>query len=657
MTSRPRLVQIFWLAVAVCFLAVCVYMQGPLDDMSRRYGLISENNEVMANNAEYSFLQMLPGVVRAPFMTWLWIRHDQLKEEGKYYEAQQLAEMRCALQPRNPYAWDYCAWDLAWNISVTAQVPDERYRWVKSGIHLLRDKALKYNPRSLVIYRQIGWIFATKMGGDTDDMHMYYKRAWAGEMQRLLGAPPVAETPAVIRAFEPIAQAPLDKAVGLQGKETIQTKCLNWLIVPGADAAADKRWYDADVAAYVQRLREAGVEVGHPLLKAYNQFSRDDAAEIVRALPVAPQSPQEAKISQAINDPTFAAARVKLLAFVRAQILWNTYRMDPDWMLELMRKYGAIDWRLTSSHGLYWVTLGLHVAKDIDHADVDTLNTDRTVQNCLKDLCWNGRLTYTENLNAPEQPHISRWADWRFISSTMRDYDTWIQMVIQNQGQQFDENTFRAGHLNFLLYCIHMLYLMDRHAEAQDLLDYLRKEYKLKGPEWEGDVKRIVEDRINKDSTGANPPTPDLASQQITAALTTYYARQAAGDRKGSQWYLTYARDFWVRWQKEAVKRLKQDVPESALVDVFTYRFRAPVLATFLIHPEVYGYKFDLTTRSMLYTSQDKELKQTIYDYITPFLKEQCRRENIDFARAFREPPGMEEYRQRHRRQPTAPRQ
>jgi len=53
----------------------------------------------------------------------------------------------------------------------------------------------------------------------------------------------------------------------------------------------------------------------------------------------------------------------KVLAFLRAQILWNEYRMDPQYMQALMMRYGPMDWRSVWAHGLYWSSYGCHVVE------------------------------------------------------------------------------------------------------------------------------------------------------------------------------------------------------------------------------------------------------------------------------------------------------
>lgn len=655
MISRPRWIQALWLLIAVALGAVAARMQSPLDQMSQDYGLVSPGNVVMENHPEFVLLQMLPGGLRAPLVSYLWIHHDALKDEGQYQEAMQLSEMICYLQPRCPGVWDFRSWDMAWNISVSAQTPEERWLWVNNGIRLLRDSGIPLNPRSLQLYKQLGWIFYAKMSGNTDDMHMAYKRIWAGQMQRLLGAPPVGETDEVIKAFEPIAQAPLDKSPNRQGRELIQPDRLAWLIVPnvGGKDASGKPCYDADAAEYAALLAAEGVAIDRGLLEVYNRLTRDDAVMVTRRTLIVIDGPREAKLSVLINDPKFTAARGKLLAFVRAQLLWNQYKLDPDWMLQLMKQYGPIDWRCTAAHGLYWVSMGLHLCQNVSTLDVDTLNTDRTVQNCMKDLNWHGRMRYWENIENPDMPYVQMWGDWRFIATTLKDYMHFCELANQSEGRPFDQNIFRPGHINYVVAVIQMLYAMDRQPKAQELLDNLRKDYKLKGPEWDMDLEQFVVSRINEEGNKeGSPPTPELASQQVTAALVTSFARQAAGDKKGSLAFYRYAKRFWDAYQAQAVRRLREKPVQTD--DAFE-EARASILGDLLINPAIHGLKIDLVSRSALYGQQGTQIRQAIYDYISPFLREQCRTEKLDFNKAFPEPPHMQEFRDRARRQLGSP--
>ena len=79
---------------------------------------------------------------------------------------------------------------MAYNISVKFRDPADRWRWVQSGIELLRDQGLRYNPKEPLIYRELAWFFQHKIGQTMDDAHLVYKQAWATNMASVLGNGP-----------------------------------------------------------------------------------------------------------------------------------------------------------------------------------------------------------------------------------------------------------------------------------------------------------------------------------------------------------------------------------------------------------------------------------------------------------------------------------
>ena len=118
----------------------------------------------------------------------LWIRANQLQEEGKYFEQVQLADWITKLEPHIVQVWLVQSWNMSFNISVKFSDYPDRWRWVQRGLELLRDEALRYNPDQPLIYAELAWLFQFKMGQNLDDGHGYYKGAWATEMMRLFGA-------------------------------------------------------------------------------------------------------------------------------------------------------------------------------------------------------------------------------------------------------------------------------------------------------------------------------------------------------------------------------------------------------------------------------------------------------------------------------------
>ncbi len=118
----------------------------------------------------------------------LWFRVNRLQEEGRYIELVQLSEWITILEPHAAEAWAYNAWNMAYNISVMMLRPEDRLRWVQNGIKLLRDDAVRYNPKSAKLFRELAWLYQNKIGSDLDAAHLTYKLELAHLMQPLLNS-------------------------------------------------------------------------------------------------------------------------------------------------------------------------------------------------------------------------------------------------------------------------------------------------------------------------------------------------------------------------------------------------------------------------------------------------------------------------------------
>ncbi|NBP51885.1 MAG: hypothetical protein EBU70_12070, partial [Actinobacteria bacterium] len=132
------------------------------------------------------------GAVRGLVVDYLWIRLQQMREQGQYYDARRLADLITKLQPRFGEVWAFHGHNLAYNLSVLMGTPEERWRLVNEGIDLVRNKGIRYNPNDLILYKELGWWFAHKVDGLSDDAHLFYKRELAKEWHFLLGEPPAA---------------------------------------------------------------------------------------------------------------------------------------------------------------------------------------------------------------------------------------------------------------------------------------------------------------------------------------------------------------------------------------------------------------------------------------------------------------------------------
>lgn len=118
------------------------------------------------------------GGLRSIIAEVIWFRADRLQEEGRYVELVQLADALTAMEPHTPEVWSYAAWNLAYNVSIMMDTPEDRWRWVLAGIRLLRDDGLRLNPGDPELARELAWMFELKLGADIDAAAPDYRRYW-----------------------------------------------------------------------------------------------------------------------------------------------------------------------------------------------------------------------------------------------------------------------------------------------------------------------------------------------------------------------------------------------------------------------------------------------------------------------------------------------
>ncbi len=327
------------------------------------------------------------GAFRGIFVNYLWIRATQAKEDGRYFEAIELADAITQLQPRFPRVWVFHAWNMAYNISVTTQTPEERWHWVNAGIQLMRDQGLRANPNDMLMHKELGWIFLHKIGGYTDDSNQYYKRQLAREWQEVLGQPPEFD-------------------YSTQSREKRKQLFVDWLrpIVDAPETLAGLRERNPAAARIAdQYAARLGIPPGKDLLSraalldALERHGQLEAA-ISEFSQVASMGPNWRAFREIWEDPANAAGWDDLLAHVRRRVLIDDYNMDPLVMLRLTENFGAIDWRLPGAHGFYWAYSGARKGQmEVDErnsAAFDFVNTYRVAVQSLQDLWRFGTLYF-----------------------------------------------------------------------------------------------------------------------------------------------------------------------------------------------------------------------------------------------------------------------
>lgn len=148
------------------------------------------------------------GAFRGLVADALWMRAYELQEQGQYFELVQLAAWITQLEPNIPEVWVFQAWNLAYNISVLFPEDEDRWRWVRHGLELLREDGLRHNPVSAQIHWEIGWILQHKVGMDYDQSHLHYKARLAQSVQEAFGGPRPQDDAAWERATRDFRMTP-----------------------------------------------------------------------------------------------------------------------------------------------------------------------------------------------------------------------------------------------------------------------------------------------------------------------------------------------------------------------------------------------------------------------------------------------------------------
>ncbi len=487
-----------------------------------------------------AFATVAMGAFRGLVVDALWIRADNLKDQGQFFDAKQLAEWITILQPRFAAVWEFQAWNMAYNISVAipATQPDQRWRWVKNGYELLRDKGIPLNPRSIELYRELARIFQHKIGGVTDDDHKYYKVQLALTMEPLLG-------PADNEYFEALAKVPA------KWQQIIENK---------------------DVADLVAALRAAE-----------DVFAGADAGKFVDNYLALRQNPKRFKPSaiETIDNFRGTPALKKFDIFAKAYYLRNTLKLEPVLMQQLNKTYGPIefsdpnkhvplDWRHPDSHALYWGVKGLkEVAKNEDReVSITETNTDRIVVHSLQNLFRYGKIfLYDVPVVSSEDSAVSVEGGEQRMEKTIflrpnlgmfQPYNDAMMAVLDKYKRPDDEGSYKSlqdGHRNMLKNAIFLFYQTGHLSEAQKIYDQLRKLYPFE--EFKVPLAVFARNRFREELDGLGIFD---AREQIIALLRESYFRYAMRDDDAAFGSEKLAQEVWQRYQEEYPEEYRVDV-------------------------------------------------------------------------------------------------
>ncbi len=693
---RTRWIQLAATLLALALLGVAGRFVAPINAGRAELNMMGSRTPQENVPPEYAFAIQAFGAFRGLITNIAFIRAEKYKEQGRYYDAYQLASWICKLQPRFPAVWEFQSWNMAWNISVTTYTPEERWHWVYNGVKLIRDEGLKWNPRAVNLYKQLAWIFINKMGEMIDDFNMYYKRQWAWRMHLVLGPPP---DPLGTRAekiqFKPLELEPgkdtladallaeaerklkehdAEEKIDDLIREIHQTEqratlpppkqfliatnaCYRWIkrIADAPESLRELYEKHPETRRMVRELRKLGIfirdetlnedtywnEKGLAFTFFYPYRMLKDPPSFLSQILKSPDSDLDPETLRRLDeilgvsrdDPDGQA----LVRFLQKKILREVYKLDPQHMAELTARFGPIDWRGVDAQGLYWVNEGLIAGKESIHSFYsDKINTARMIFFALRNMFNRNRIVfepYTKNANLA---YINFSPDLNFIEPMHRAFLTYGKMLDPGG------TLFRTGHVNFLAEAIRLLYFAGRKDEARYYYEILRDLYGAQpdgspNPRYAKSLDRFVMDTFRE-----NLDTYRDARLALNGVIFTAVGALASGDLPRYNELMTFAyrlhHDYNQR-RKNSPKMLLPDF-KSVVADVLLQWFRTPATS-----PTTTVIKARLWTRYL-----PTDLKLPIYDELKDLFAAECEKAGFELAKAFPPPEGIEQWRKQHPR-------
>ncbi len=578
------------------------------------------------------------GAFRGLIVDYLWIKVNIMKEKGLFFEVMQDSDLITKLQPRFGEVWGFHGHNMAYNISVVTNTPEERWEWVQAGIDLVRNRGLRYNPNDVVLHKDLAFWFSHKIDGVADDAHLFYKREFAREWQYLLGVPPPNHRER-IEWIKRIADAPetLDE---LYAKNPATRDLVELLTkdLSGFEARFQFRLDDNFLKAYGQ-WRAIKDSPYAKILGIEQQLQRTDGESGARI-----QNRLFQTFDRVFSDSGRQQAADDFIAFLRRKVLSERYNMDARLMHQYTSQTGPLDWRHPSAHTLYWAKRGGDMAS-LRYAIEDNIskivNNDRTFIQSMQALARSGIMSYDPIAN--DNP--TRLSDPRWIKVIDKYFGELHGKFFHVPGGIPD--SFTHFHENFMKQAVRELYRMGDIEGAKGILARLDSLYGTGGlvpnTQYVGDLEVIVQ-QITR---GEYEMQPEVARGDVYAALrrgfreglllnqpdiyrdAIRYANQVTNYFQSGESY-NFINKFGEGRMRELIGGLQdsvRDVFRDVLLDSTTA----------------------LADRFIIYNRAGESERRLVYDFVKPYLEAEFQASplsrTLTMQNVLPEPPGMEAFR------------
>jgi hypothetical protein len=637
--KHDRLIQLTASIIAVTSMTAGGLMLPTILEDAEDSTLRYTNNVVEGAPDWINTVGMSIGALRGLIVDYLWIKVQQMQQDGLYFEVMADAELITKLQPRFSKVWVFHAHNMAYNISVATHTIEERWEWVNAGIRLLREKGLRANPDDLILHKEIAFFLMHKINGNSDDAHLYYKRKFAERWHNLLGEPPESWNDRIDWMKE-VSDAPRSTMDAMKRSPKLKD-LLNSL---------EQNFADFTESTTLPKPEELLVQLTQlEAITKHSIIARATGLEqSLRA-----RSPYFNQLEKLYSDPQYQNAWKMLLATYRKQVLKDEYNMDPHLMYEYTRDCGPLDWRHPQSHALYWSRRGAEAGKARLKANdiYNLLNTDRVQLQALQGLARSGRISY----DPFSQEAPGRFPDPRFIDSVIGDdkrEGLWNELYVKHyfvRGSGSD--TFTTFLRNFLGSAVREWYRQGELVRAQAILDKLDSFFGSGATPPNNAYKVPLDVWAMSEAKGEYERLPSVAVSDVYSALR-YAFRVGIGQNRPELYKeaLAFAKNVTNEFKTNDYNNYTTMFGTGRIKDIIG-ELESSAKITF--EQLMIDSTIPIEERIAIWGGIDKlerGLRPRVYDRIIDSLQAQYAKNPLSrvrsFQEAFPEPPGLQAWRQ-----------
>ncbi len=152
---------VYALGIVVLFGAMWPYSQW-LQKVKTRTDL-GEATIGQIDTAGFMVKLAMIGGARGLVANWLWMQAQELQRQHEWDQLMASVDLITKLQPHFLSVWTFQGWNLAYNVSVEWDAPEDKYTWIKKGINFLKDGVAK-NQKAPDLLWDTAWTYYHKLG-------------------------------------------------------------------------------------------------------------------------------------------------------------------------------------------------------------------------------------------------------------------------------------------------------------------------------------------------------------------------------------------------------------------------------------------------------------------------------------------------------------